>query len=222
MDPSLFKTVDPVISISHLIPGNEINEVHEPILGDTFIPKESAHTIKARNTEDTLVPVKTKFKDTTAKFTRDGLKRISKSASKTAAQLIVSQAPFTLPIVKMCSSSAVRRTVRFGSGLVLKPLKKSIKSLDAPENKAIKTLLVCTGQLDTTMFKDVSTPSKMFAPVLKSSHVAETVVDRIQQGKSGSLYLPLYARLVPGLKGFPTRVVKIARWWSGMDKAVKK
>lgn len=89
-----------------------------------------------------------------------------------------------------------------------------------PRQLFLKTLLVCPGQIETQMFEDVTTPSRILAPVLKPSAVARVVVKRVSKGRGGAVYMPFYARFIPLLKAFPVDVVKTARWLSGVDQAV--
>lgn len=111
--------------------------------------------------------------------------------------------------------------MRAGLRVITGGVSETAKSIIfATRSNPIKTLLVCPGQMDTVMFGDVATPSRVFAPVLNSKEVARSVVSRVEKAQDGALYMPLYANFIPLLKGFPVRVVKLARWWSGVDGAV--
>lgn len=85
----------------------------------------------------------------------------------------------------------------------------------------IKTLLVCPGQLQTSMFSSISTPSKLFAPELDPEYVASAVVDAIILGKRGEIKLPFYGKLVPIARALPWQVVELIRAISGIDKSME-
>lgn len=87
---------------------------------------------------------------------------------------------------------------------------------------SVKTLLVCSGQIKTDMFQDVDTPSQLMAPVLSPSKLAKKIVDRVNSGKDGELFMPFYTHFIPLLKAFPSQVIKAARKVSGMDNVFVK
>ncbi|KAG7660614.1 uncharacterized protein J8A68_005880 [[Candida] subhashii] len=84
----------------------------------------------------------------------------------------------------------------------------------------IKTLLICPGQLKTTMFKGVSTPSTMLAPELDPRFVAKCVVTSIEQGRRGEIKIPLYGKFIPVFRALPWPIVEIARKISGIDQSM--
>jgi NAD(P)-dependent dehydrogenase (short-subunit alcohol dehydrogenase family) len=91
-------------------------------------------------------------------------------------------------------------------------------------NTKIKTLLVETGQLDTSLFAKVKTPWYMsfFAPMLDVNDVAKEIERRIEWGDSRTLRMPVYASLVAGpLWGLlPESVRWGIRWVGGVDRAL--
>jgi hypothetical protein len=87
-------------------------------------------------------------------------------------------------------------------------------------SRNIKTILVAPGQLGTTLFTDVKTPSGFLAPVVEPTELAREIVAMIDRGGSGEIRLPLYAGLVPALSALPASLQWVARRWSGLDKAM--
>jgi NAD(P)-dependent dehydrogenase (short-subunit alcohol dehydrogenase family) len=86
--------------------------------------------------------------------------------------------------------------------------------------RRVRTLLVCPGQMETTMFKGVQTPSPLLAPVLAPEDVAHKIVEMLSEGREGTLFMPCYAHFVPLLRVFPARFRDFARHLSGMDRAM--
>jgi short-subunit dehydrogenase len=88
----------------------------------------------------------------------------------------------------------------------------------------IKTLLVETGQLDTSLFAKVKTPWYMsfFAPMLDIGDIAKEIERRIEWGDSGVVRMPLYASLVAGplWRGLPESVKWGVRLLAGVDRAL--
>lgn len=87
--------------------------------------------------------------------------------------------------------------------------------------RGVKTLLVCPGQMKTSMFRGVKTPSTLFAPELDPVHVARKIVDALELGCRGEMKLPLYSNFVPFFRGFPWPVTEIARRYLGIDTSVR-
>ncbi|EED19498.1 short-chain dehydrogenase/reductase family protein, putative [Talaromyces stipitatus ATCC 10500] len=86
----------------------------------------------------------------------------------------------------------------------------------------IKTLLVETGQLSTPLFNGIETPSRFFAPVLEPIQVAYDIVSAIDNGQSGVIRLPAFAKLVNWYAVLPASIQRLARYLSGIDTAVAK
>ncbi len=89
------------------------------------------------------------------------------------------------------------------------------------ENPHVKTLLVTPGQLSTSLFDGVKTPSNFLGPVLEPVDVAKEIIAAIDAGVSGELAMPLYARWVKVLGVLPVGLQKMLRLASGMDKAME-
>lgn len=87
-------------------------------------------------------------------------------------------------------------------------------------NDRIKTLLVETGQMATPLFEWVRTPSHFFAPVLEPVEVAHEIVAVVDSGHGGVLRLPVFAKLVNWYGVLPAAVQCVARYLSGIDRAV--
>lgn len=86
----------------------------------------------------------------------------------------------------------------------------------------IKTLLVETGQLSTPLFDGIETPNRFFAPVVEPIQVAYEIVSAIDNGQSGVIRLPAFAKLVHWYAVLPASVQRLARYLSGVDTAVAK
>lgn len=87
-------------------------------------------------------------------------------------------------------------------------------------NDQIKTLLVEVGQMATPLFEWVRTPSHFFAPVLEPVEVAREIVAAVDSGQGGVLRLPSFAKLVNFYAVLPGAVQRVARFVSGVDRAV--
>lgn len=88
-------------------------------------------------------------------------------------------------------------------------------------NDRIKMLLVETGQMATPLFDWVRTPSHFFAPVLEPVEVAREIVAAVDSGRGGVLRLPVFAKFVNWYAVLPAAVQCVARYLSGIDRAVK-
>ncbi|PRT55970.1 hypothetical protein B9G98_03590 [Wickerhamiella sorbophila] len=84
-------------------------------------------------------------------------------------------------------------------------------------NEHIKTLLVCPGQLDTEMFGDITTPSRLIAPVVNKTALAKRIVLRVEKGGEGFLYTPFYVHFLPVMRIVPYTISRRLRKLSGMD-----
>lgn len=84
----------------------------------------------------------------------------------------------------------------------------------------IKTLLVTPGQLDSSMFHGVKTPSNFLAPVVNIDELAQQIVKCLENGKCGVLSMPFYTTMVKYLKILPMGVQELLRSAIGMDKAM--
>lgn len=84
----------------------------------------------------------------------------------------------------------------------------------------IKTVLVTPGQLGTSMFGGLRTPSAFLAPIVEPVELAKEIVSVIDSGLSGEVALPLYSRLAPLLAALPSGIWTIGRAFSEMDNAM--
>ncbi|KAK4999179.1 hypothetical protein LTR66_001749 [Elasticomyces elasticus] len=85
----------------------------------------------------------------------------------------------------------------------------------------VKTVLVAPGQLSTPLFKGVWTPSRFLGPVVESVELARAIVDLVDEGMSGEISMPLYARWVQWLGVLPVGLQRVVRWLSGLDGAMR-
>ncbi|KTW32179.1 uncharacterized protein T551_00861 [Pneumocystis jirovecii RU7] len=86
-------------------------------------------------------------------------------------------------------------------------------------NFNIQTTLVVPGQLNTPLFQDVETPSRLLAPILDPIYVSEKIIKAIINNLSTEIYTPLYCSVLPVLRCMPIKFQKIFRHLSGIDKA---
>ncbi|KAH8695400.1 putative short-chain dehydrogenase/reductase family protein [Talaromyces proteolyticus] len=89
-------------------------------------------------------------------------------------------------------------------------------------DEKIKTILVETGQLFTPLFDEIQTPSQFFAPVLEPMQVAYDIVSAIDNGDTGIIRLPAFAKLVNWYAVLPASIQRLARYLSRIDTAVAK
>lgn len=85
----------------------------------------------------------------------------------------------------------------------------------------MRTVLVTSGQLGTALFAGVQTPSAFLGPVVEAVELAGEIVRAVDEGVSGEVSLPLYARWVGVLGVLPYSVQRVARWASGVDRAME-
>lgn len=90
-----------------------------------------------------------------------------------------------------------------------------------PGAQNIRTVLVKPGQLSTQMFDSIETPSNFFGPVVEGVDLAKAIVRTIDEGKSGVIAMPLYAGCIEWMSVLPYGLQKIARWASGVDRAME-
>ncbi|KAI9674135.1 MAG: hypothetical protein M1817_001953 [Caeruleum heppii] len=95
-----------------------------------------------------------------------------------------------------------------------------IAELPEKSQADIKTLLVTPGQLSTSLFAGVHTPSTFLGPVVEPVEVAKAIIAAVDEGISGTLAMPLYARWVSVLGILPVGMQRVLRWASGMDRAM--
>lgn len=84
----------------------------------------------------------------------------------------------------------------------------------------VKTLLICPGQLKTSLFEGVKTPHSLLAPELEPIYVAKQVFKAIKLGKRGEIRMPFYGNLLPIFRSVPWPIVQFARYFSGIDQSM--
>ena len=101
-------------------------------------------------------------------------------------------------------------------------LRAELSSLAAQKSGArqIRTILVKPGQLSTPLFASVKTPSSFFGPVVEPVVLAKKIVQMVDKGRSGVIAEPFYARQIEWLGVLPHGLQSVARWFSGVDKAM--
>jgi len=85
----------------------------------------------------------------------------------------------------------------------------------------VRTVLVTPGQLGTALFHGVQTPSSFLGPVVEAPELAREIVRMVDDGVSGEISLPLYAKWVGILQVLPFSLQRVARWASGVDTAME-
>lgn len=101
-------------------------------------------------------------------------------------------------------------------------LRAELVSPNAPAGaENIRTVLVTPGQLGTALFAGVQTPSSFLGPVVEAPELAREIVRAIDEGVSGEISLPLYAKWVGILQVLPFSLQRLARWASGVDTAME-
>ncbi|KAL6944521.1 hypothetical protein ACO0RG_001258 [Hanseniaspora osmophila] len=86
-------------------------------------------------------------------------------------------------------------------------------------NNNINTLLVLPGQIKTNMFANINTPSKLFAPVLKTEELADNIY-KAMMNKHKTLCTPYYVHYIPLIKNFDWPLTFMARFFSKMDQVL--
>ena len=90
-----------------------------------------------------------------------------------------------------------------------------------PGSENIRAILVTPGQLSTSLFAGVETPSSFLGPVVEPVELAREIVRMVDAGESGEISMPLYARHVDWLRVLPVGLQKIVRGLSGVDRAME-
>ncbi|EON67512.1 hypothetical protein W97_06880 [Coniosporium apollinis CBS 100218] len=89
-----------------------------------------------------------------------------------------------------------------------------------PAARDIKMILVAPGQLGTSMFEKVRTPSAFLAPVVEPNELAKEIIRMVDAGESGEISMPLYARWIWLWGRLPVGVRKLVRTAGGIDTAM--
>ena len=100
-------------------------------------------------------------------------------------------------------------------------LRAELVAKEAPAgSENIRTVLVTPGQLGTSLFAGVKTPSSFLGPVVEAVELAREIVRVVDAGESGEISLPLYAGWVCLLEALPRSLKRVVRWASGVDGAM--
>ena len=99
-------------------------------------------------------------------------------------------------------------------------LRAELRYSEHSSAKNIKTILVAPGQLSTSLFAGLKTPSTFLAPVVEPVELAKEIVKMIDSGLSGEIRLPFYADWIPILQSLPVGLQQVLRNWSGLDRAM--
>lgn len=87
-------------------------------------------------------------------------------------------------------------------------------------SSGVKTLLICPGQLKTSLFEGVLTPLRLFAPELEPAEVAQRLVKALELGQRGEIRTPLYGKIFPVFRAAPWPLVDLVRHVSGIDRSM--
>lgn len=98
-------------------------------------------------------------------------------------------------------------------------LSQYIKDFNRLHNKTIGTLLVCTGKLDTDMFKDVVTPSRVFAPDVCPKKLAKKIVESIETGQLSVIKEPFYTSAIDSVNSLEWSYRTFIKNISGMNNS---
>lgn len=94
-------------------------------------------------------------------------------------------------------------------------------STAAKGSDGIRMILVTPGQLSTSLFAGLETPSSFFGPVVEPVELAREIVRMIDAGESGHISMPFYARWIEWLHVLPVGLQRIVRRLSGIDTAME-
>jgi NAD(P)-dependent dehydrogenase (short-subunit alcohol dehydrogenase family) len=91
-----------------------------------------------------------------------------------------------------------------------------------PGAKNMRMVLVKPGQLSTKMFESLVSPSDFFGPVVLAKDLAMAVVKAVEGGRRNEVVaMPVYAWLVEWMGVLPVSLQRVARWCSGVDRAME-
>ncbi|AET38848.1 short-chain dehydrogenase/reductase Ecym_3361 [Eremothecium cymbalariae DBVPG len=85
---------------------------------------------------------------------------------------------------------------------------------------SIRSLLVCPGKIDTKMFDNAQSPSKIIAPDLDPKCLAREIIKAIDHNRSGTLKLPYYTNLMTYFKSLDWPWFRLFRLCSGFDSII--
>ncbi|VVT45818.1 uncharacterized protein SAPINGB_P000906 [Magnusiomyces paraingens] len=85
------------------------------------------------------------------------------------------------------------------------------------EKPPVNVLLVTPGQLDTSMFKTIDTPSTFIAPLVRANDLAHEIGAAIVTGQTGVLSMPFYTRISWAFWALPSFITEGFRKITKMD-----
>lgn len=94
-----------------------------------------------------------------------------------------------------------------------------IKEVNKQNNIKLTTLLVCTGRINTLLFKDVNTPSHILAPDICPTKLAKQIIHIIETGDANNLKVPYYTNLISVINNLNWPYRKIIKNISGMNNS---
>lgn len=107
------------------------------------------------------------------------------------------------------------------------PMKAGLKALHTvlsaeckQDGDKVKCVMVELGQMKTEMFAGIKTPNRFLAAEMEAVEVAREIVGRIEDGRGGEYEMPLYARWAGLYWVLPLKLRHLARWASGIDRAM--
>ena len=98
---------------------------------------------------------------------------------------------------------------------------KSLTAELRESHPEVRTVLVEPGQLSTPLFYGVQTPNSFLAPVVEPVDVAKEIIAAIDEGHSGHVAAPLYARWIDYYNILPTSLQVLVRRLAGVDTAMR-
>lgn len=96
-----------------------------------------------------------------------------------------------------------------------------MKQFNKKYNKKLSTLLVCTGKLNTLLFKDVKTPSNFLAPDICSKELAKRIVHIFETGGTNNLKVPYYTNFIDIINNLNWPYRKVIKNISGMNNSTQ-
>ena len=99
-------------------------------------------------------------------------------------------------------------------------LRAELRYSEHPSAKNIKTVFVAPGQLGTSLFAGMKTPSGFLAPIIEPVELAKEIVKIIDSGMSGEIRVPFYADWIPIFQALPASLQYVLRSWSSLDRAM--
>ncbi|QHS72124.1 short-chain dehydrogenase/reductase SPAR_D01230 [Saccharomyces paradoxus] len=140
-----------------------------------------------------------------------------------AADMMNNEEGFIIDIASVLGELTPARLTSYGAskGAMIgfhKSMCRRFSSLPMKYNKpGIKTLLVCPGKIQTNMFIDVPTPSKLLAPDIIPSQLALAIISAMEHNHLQTLNAPYYVNLVPFFKTLSWPYRHLLKHFSGMD-----